>query len=67
MTNCKTAATSRRLDEALAQGFPASDPAALTEAAGDAWDVAGCCAGKAEQVARAQTPKTKATDCCGGS
>ena len=39
MDKCKTAATSRRLDEALDQGFPASDPASLTEPAGDARDV----------------------------
>jgi hypothetical protein len=41
MTTCKTAATSRRLDDALADGFPSGDPAALAEPAGDIRDVAG--------------------------
>ena len=68
MTTCKTAATSRRLDEALAETFPASDPASLTEPAGAARDVSGCCcAGKAEPVAMAPRPETKAASCCGGS
>ena len=67
MTTCKTAATSRRLDEALDQGFPASDPATLTEPAGDVRDVSGCCcAGKAEPTS-ATTAKAKTNSCCGGS
>ena len=58
MTTCKTAATSRRLDEALADGFPAGDPAALTE---HARDVAGCCCtGKTERATSVSesAPKT---------
>jgi len=69
MTTCKTAATSRRLDEALAQGFPPGDPATLTEPVGDARDASGCCcAGKAERVPPAPAPEAnKTTSCCGGS
>lgn len=67
MTICKTAATSRRLDEALDQSFPASDPAALTEPAGDARDAPGCgCATKVEP-APSPVPKAKTSSCCGGS
>jgi hypothetical protein len=68
MTTCKTAAASRRLDEALADGFPAGDPAALTEPAGDVRDVAGCCcAGKTEGATSAPEPAPKTASCCGGS
>ena len=64
MTTCRTAAISRRLDEALDQGFPASDPASLTEPAGDARDVSECCcAGNAEP----SVAKAKTTGCCSGS
>jgi hypothetical protein len=67
MTTRKTAATSRRLDEALDQGFPAGDPAALTEPAGDARDGAdSCCAGTSEPE-RPRGPKAKTSGCCGGS
>ena len=68
MTTCKTAAASRRLDEALADGFPAGDPAALTEPAGDVRDVAGCCC--AETTARATPapePAPRKSSCCSGS
>jgi hypothetical protein len=68
MTTCKTAATSRRLDEALSDGFPAGDPPALTEPAGDIRDVSGCCC--AEKTARAEPtpkPEAKPASCCGGS
>ena len=66
MTTCKTAATSRRLDEALADGFPAGDPAALTEPAGDVRDVAGCCcAAKSEHAAPAPEPAPPKSGCCG--
>jgi hypothetical protein len=67
MTTCKSAATSRRLDEALDQGFPASDPAALTEPAGDARDVAGCCCGGKSEPEAPPAPKAKTSSCCGGS
>lgn len=68
MTCCKTAALSLQLDNALSQGFPASDPAAVTEPAGDARDVAGCCcAEKAERAAPEPTPKLKTAGCCGGT
>lgn len=66
MTTCKTAATSRRLDEALDQSFPASDPASLTEPAGDARDVpGGYCEGEADRASMT-APKSKAGR-CGGS
>lgn len=52
MTTCKAVATSPRLDEALAHGFSASDPAALTAPAGDARDASGCCGGPDEPSAR---------------
>lgn len=65
MDTCKTAATNSSLDKALADSFPASDPAALTEPAGDARDAAGCCCGPSE------TPKAKPSSerssCCGPS
>lgn len=68
MTRCKTAATSRRLDEALAQGFRPGDPAVLTEPAGDSRDASGCCcAEKAEGGAPATAPEAKMTSCCGGA
>lgn len=68
MTTCKTAATSRRLDEALDQGFPAGDPASLTEPAGDARDAAGCCCSDSaeERPSQPATPARPASGCCGG-
>lgn len=67
MSTCNTAKTSRRLDEALDQGFPAGDPASLTEPAGDARDAKGCCcngpAGESPPPAPAAAPKK--AGCCG--
>lgn len=67
MTTCKTAVSSRRLDEALDQGFPASDPAALTEPAGDARDASGCCCAGKSEPEPPPAPKAKTSSCCGGS
>lgn len=64
MGTCKTAKTSRRLDEALEQGFPAGDPPALTEPAGDARDAQGCCCDPPSQAAKTPPPRQGA--CCGG-
>jgi len=60
--------TSQQLDQALEQSFPASDPPALTEPAGDAREAAGCCC---NPVPPAQSPHPvamaeKASGCCGG-
>ena len=65
MDTCKTHATSRRLDEALEEGFPASDPPALTEPAGDARDVSGCCCSTPAEAPAAQKPK--GSGCCGSA
>jgi hypothetical protein len=45
MNKCQTA-VSRRLDQALEQSFPASDPPELAEPAGDARDAGACCCKK---------------------
>jgi hypothetical protein len=68
MTCCKTAATRRQLDETLAQGFPASNPAALAEVAGDARDAAGCGCAKDTQAPAAPAPAGDdgSQGCCGG-
>ena len=67
MTTRTTATASRRLDEALAAGFPAGDPAELTEPAGDVRDVAGCCCAEAERATSAPEPAPTGNRCCGGS
>lgn len=61
MDKCKTAALNRSLDEALDQSFPASDPSALSQPAGDIRDAAGCCCSPREEP---YAPETKAS-CCG--
>ena len=65
MTTCKTSAISHRLDEALAQGFPASDPAVLTEPAGDVRDTVGCCCSGDTPAAEAPSPSAAAKNGCG--
>jgi hypothetical protein len=65
MDTCKTAAMDRSLDKALDESFPASDPAALTEPAGDARDVAGCCCGPSD--APMPKPSDERSSCCGPS
>ena len=69
MTTCKTAATSRRLDEALDQGFPAGDPASLTEPVGDARDADGCCCSEAtdKRQPHSETAAPQTSGCCGGA
>lgn len=69
MTTCKAAATSRRLDEALDQGFPASDPASLTEPAGDARDADGCCCSGAtdKHRLRSEAAALQTAGCCGSA
>lgn len=57
------------LDEELAQGFPAGDPASLTEPAGDWRDAKGCCCGPADAES-APSPVAVAIPakaCCGGA
>jgi hypothetical protein len=66
MDTCKTAATDHSLDKALEESFPASDPAALTEPAGDVRDAAaGCCCGPSE--ATTSKPSSERSNCCGPS
>jgi hypothetical protein len=65
MDTCKTAATNRSLDKALEESFPASDPAASAEPAGDARDASGCCCGPAE--APKAKPASERSSCCGPS
>jgi hypothetical protein len=62
MSTCKTGGTSRQLDEELDESFPASDPATLTEPAGDARDAAdrGCCGPAADR----DEPETETKGCC---
>lgn len=69
MTTCKTAAASRQLDEALADTFPTSDPASLTEPAGDVRDASDCCCApeKKARIEPAPVSQAKASRCCGGS
>ena len=66
MSTCKTRATDRSLDQALDHGFPAGDPAALTEPAGDAREAKGCCCGESEVKAADTAAPKKAGGCCGG-
>jgi hypothetical protein len=66
MTECP-APLSRRLDRELADGMPAGDPPTLTDPAGDARDLQGCCCGSAEgqRADVAERPTKAASNCCG--
>jgi hypothetical protein len=62
MIACKTAASGRRLDEALNQGFfPAGDPAALTELADDACDAPGAAAPARPNLPRIRSRRPRPT------
>ena len=59
MDSAQRAAMSDRLDQALAQSFPASDPPDLTQPRGDARDVPGARGGEASSripVSRTDEP-----------
>lgn len=59
---------SRRLDQALDQSIPASDPPALAAPAGDAGDVTGCCCNpaSAQQAPKPVAVAEKKSGCCSG-